>query len=340
MRTVLRVSVSVGLLALLLWQGDVDLSAVGGLIGDALRERPAPLLGALLLYGVLGSLARGKRWQALVRPLGYPISLARSTELFLVGTFYNQILPTGMGGDVPKALLVARDGGELGIGRARAASSVLVDRAMGLLPLLAVGLLALAAARDRATPAVALLLVGAGVAGVLGLAFLVRVGWWLPKLERLPLVGWVLRRPPVAKFVASFGAYGGGPLWASAGWGLVFTALLVASNGLLGRAVGITQAGWLDWLIVVPLVALSILLPSIGGWGVREVSYVALLGSLSPPVTADAATAVSLLFQSLNLLMALVGGLLYLVRGDVRVDEETVAARGEAAGSDEGGAPR
>ena len=37
------------------------------------------------------------------------------------------------------------------------------------------------------------------------------------------------------------------------------------------------------------LVALSILLPSIGGWGVREVSYVALLGSLSPPVSPDAA---------------------------------------------------
>jgi hypothetical protein len=331
-RTILRVAVSAGLLALLLWQGDVDLATVGAYIGTALRDSPDALLGALLLYGLLGSLARGKRWQALVRPLGYPIALARATELFLVGTFYNQILPTGMGGDVPKALLVARDGGALGIGRARAASSVLVDRAMGLLPLLAVGLLALAIAPKAATPAVALLLVAAGLAGLAGLTVMVRSDLWRPIGERLPVVGWVLRRRAVANFVASFAAYGGGPLWASAGWGLVFTALLVAANGLLGRAVGITTVSWLEWLIVVPLVALSILLPSIGGWGVREVSYVALLGSLTPAVSPDAATAVSLLFQALNMLMALVGGLLFLVRGDVSVKEQTLAERGAAAG--------
>jgi len=313
--TVARAAVSIGLLALLVGRY-VDLEQVLGRLGAAF-ERPLDLATASVLYALLGSVVRGMRWRALVRPLGYPIGLARSTELFLIGTFFNQILPSGMGGDVVKTLMVARDRGRLGIGRARAASSVIVDRALGLLPLLAVGLLAVMAARDRVAPGVASALLAFGAAGLLGFAALLRSDSWRPLAARLPGAAWLIDRPGVSRFVDSFAEYGSTALWRAFGWGLVFTALLIGTNVFLGRAVGIpgSQAGWQAWAIVTPIVALSLLLPSVGGWGTREAAYVALLGTLADPVDPDSAIAVSLLFQGLNLLLAALGGGLFVLRG-------------------------
>ena len=329
LRDALRAAVSLGLLIALFRFGGVDARAVADVLAAALR-RPWPLAAAVLLYAVAGSLVRGLRWQALVRPLGHPMTLARSTELFLVGTFFNQVLPTGMGGDVPKTLLLARDGAADGLGRARAASSVLLDRALGLMPLLAIGLVALPLAGDGIPPLVAALLAGFGVAGLGGLALLVRADLWQTTATRIPGLGWLLRRASVQRFVGSFAEYGLRGLLVATGWGFAFALLLVGANAFLGRAAGIPaeQAGLAEWALVVPLVALSILLPSLAGWGVREWSYVALLGALATPVPAHTATAVSLLFQALNLLLALVGGALYALRGGARAAAPTSRAAG------------
>jgi len=331
LRDALRAGVSLVLLAALFRYGGVDARAVGGVIGQALG-RPGSLLAAVLLYCVAGSLVRGLRWQALVRPLGHPIALSRATELFLIGTFFNQVLPTGMGGDVPKTLLLARDGEGDGLGRVRAASSVLLDRALGLMPLLAIGLVALPLAGDGIPPLVMALLAGFGIAGLGGLVVLIRADLWRPAAERVPGLGWVLGRAPVARFIGSFAEYGPRGLVVATGWGFAFALLLIGANAFLGHAAGIPsdQAGLAEWALVVPLVALSILLPSLAGWGVREWSYVALLGTLADPVPAHTATAVSLLFQALNLLLALVGGLLYALRGDARGIAREAPAAGRA----------
>lgn len=332
LRNAVRVIVSAGLLVALFRFGGVDVRAVGDVIAAALG-RPGSLLAAVVLYCLAGSLVRGLRWQALVRPLGHPLTLGRATELFLVGTFFNQVLPTGMGGDVPKTLLLARDGQADGLGRVRAASSVLLDRALGLMPLLAIGLIALPLAGDGISPVVMTLLAGFGVVGLLGLAMLVRADVWRPTAERLPGIGWLLERGAIKRFIGSFAEYGPRALVVATGWGFTFAVLLIGANAFLGRAVGIpvAQAGLAQWALVVPLVALSILLPSLAGWGVREWSYVALLGALAAPVPAATATAVSLLFQALNLMLALVGGLLYALRGDARGIQRSGSAAGSAA---------
>ncbi len=302
----LRIGITLGLLALLF-----GFVVEPGAVLDELREAVGPgrrgqLAIAILLYCGLGTLVRGWRWQALTTALGHRVSAWRTTELFLVGTFFNQFLPTGMGGDVVRALALARDG----LGKAHAASTVLVDRAIGLLPLLAVGLLALPAVRDHTTPTVGVTLLVVGLAGTLGLLLLFRVETWLPRLEGLPLVGRFVAHEGVRRFTSSFAEYRSRPLAIATAWGFAFALLLVGANAALGRAVGIDQMSLYDWAIFVPLVALSTLLPSIGGWGVREVLYIGLLASLPVPVPTADATALSILFGGMNLLLAAVGGLL------------------------------
>ncbi|MFN2115887.1 MAG: lysylphosphatidylglycerol synthase transmembrane domain-containing protein [Anaerolineae bacterium] len=299
--TVLRIAVSLVLLALLF--RNVALSDVV----DELRDVDVPsVAGAVLLYVVLGTFVRGNRWRALITSLGHPISRVRAMELFLVGTFFNQLLPTGIGGDLVRALALARDG----LGRARAFSTVLVDRALGILPLLAVGLVALLAEPGQPAPMIATMLLATGIIGVLGIIVLFQAHRLQSRLSGVPGVGWAITRPSVARFLESFAEYDRRALLTSTAWAFVFALLLIGANALLGRAVGITQATLLDWAVLVPLAALSTLLPSVGGWGVREWTYVGLLGSLHPPVSAETATAVSLLFGGMNLMLAAAGAVL------------------------------
>jgi len=324
----LRVAVSVGLLALLFWRGGVDLP----LVAEHLRSaQPAPLLGAIMLYAILGSVVRGFRWRTLVIALGHRIPVTRATGLFLVGTFFNQLLPTGIGGDVVRTLILGRDG----LGRARAASTVIVDRAVGILMLLAAGLAALVVARDRAPPEVVVLLLVAGSAGITGSIVLLSAHRWRERVTELPLVGRVAGLTSIQRFADSFAEYGPAPLAQSAAWSTGFTVLLISANALLARALGIHQAGLVDWVLIVPLVALSSLLPAVGGWGVREWTYTGLLGTLSTPVPADQATAISVLFGGMNLTLAVVGGILTATQGSLAVPGGAGSAAVEKPGAHE-----
>ncbi len=297
----LRLAISGCLLALLFRFGGVDL---GGVRAALRGSEPRYLVGAVLTYAVLGSLVRGARWRSLIRALGHQASLRRCTDLFLMGTFFNQLLPTGFGGDVVRSLLLGREG----LGSARAASTVVVDRAIGVMMLLPVGAVALALARHRVPLALWAALLSATAVGLAGSLVLLTAHRWRSRLETWPLIGRLVSWPGVARFVDSFAEYDGRAMLAAASWSLVFSGLLIAANVLTGRAMGARGASVVDWCLVVPLVSLSTLLPSVGGWGVREWTYVGLLGLLRVPVAPSEATAVSVFFGVMNWLVASVGG--------------------------------
>ena len=90
--------------------------------------------------------------------------------------------------------------------------------------------------------------------------------------------------------------------------GHVNLALLVWVLGL-GLALPVTLT---DCLVLVPPVVLVATLPiSIAGWGAREVAMITLFGLIGIPATQ--ATALSVLFGLSTLLIALPGGLLWLL---------------------------
>src|SRR5438477_12381756 len=70
-------------------------------------ERPELLaanLGVLALLVVLGAL----RWRLLLRLAGVHLPLGRALQLHLTGLFFNVVIVGGIGGDVVKAVYVAR----------------------------------------------------------------------------------------------------------------------------------------------------------------------------------------------------------------------------------------
>jgi uncharacterized membrane protein YbhN (UPF0104 family) len=95
---------------------------------------------------------------------------------------------------------------------------------------------------------------------------------------------------------------------ASIGLGMLFHVLAITVIRLLAPTFGI-EIAFVEWLWIFAIVSLAVLLPlSVGGLGVREGAFVAVLGLLKVP--SSSALALSLTIFASQLATALVGGLL------------------------------
>ena len=159
-----KVAVSLALLIYLF--STTDLSALESRVrsGDVLL-----FATAVALYGGMLALSTW-RWRLLLHALGFPARLRDLTSSYLVATFFNNFLPSNIGGDVVRV----RDGSRLTGSTAASLAVVAVDRILGLgaLYVLALGayLLGGDTVRDLAGAAPALMLL-ALVFGLLAWVF-------------------------------------------------------------------------------------------------------------------------------------------------------------------------
>jgi uncharacterized membrane protein YbhN (UPF0104 family) len=108
------------------WQPD---DGAGPGLAEALA-RPVQVLPLALAAGlaVAGLLITFVRWWGLVRAQGLPFRLTDAVRLGMVGYFFNTFLPGAVGGDIVKAVALARGQSR----RTVAVATVLFDRAVGL----------------------------------------------------------------------------------------------------------------------------------------------------------------------------------------------------------------
>jgi glycosyltransferase 2 family protein len=313
------------------------------LIGSARLLVTAGLLWALLAHVDLGHakelvdhlslplLAAGAAALLATSPfsaLRWHIVLAAETrspgpwillKIVLVGLFFNQVLPSGVGGDAVRAWRCHR----LGIGPGAAIRSLILDRVSGyfvLVVLFAAGLPVLLhiLPEPRQRYGIVLLL-GAALCGLFAL-FLMD---YLPRrLLHFRLIAEfaalsrqgrrLFARPARSGAVLSLGA---------ATVGLTILAFMLVANSL-----GVDLA-FVSWVMIVPPVTLIQLVPvSLAGWGVRELGFVVVLAGFGIP--AEAALATSLLVGLSGIVVGLPGGLLWLTGWDVT---PATAAKGSHA---------
>ncbi len=122
----MRLALGLGILAWALAQ--VDLGSLGTLLAHC---RALPLAEAFLLF-LGGAVASSLSWQILLVPLGYRLHLGQAVRLSLVGFFLNNLIPSGVGGDVYRVFAL----GSMGVPRVQAAASVVVERWSAFLALL------------------------------------------------------------------------------------------------------------------------------------------------------------------------------------------------------------
>jgi uncharacterized protein (TIRG00374 family) len=279
------------------------------LIGTRLREgQPLDFLFAVGLV-VLALIAGAWRWHALLYRAGVPLGVGRLARIYAVSTFSSSFLPTTAGGDVTRALLVTR-----GPDLRRVAVSIVVDRAGGLAGLIGIAWLALALEPGHVPSHTDAILVwttlALALAGVLVVAATLRGG---PAVRRV-LPDRLLTMARDARDVLR--AYGRSPallgLWLALS--ILYQALIAFQLVMLGRAIDV-ELSFATAAVALTFVTLVTLVPiSIGGFGVREGSYVVLLGGVS--IAASDATLISVLSVAALLVASLPGAYL-IMRGNV-----------------------
>jgi uncharacterized protein (TIRG00374 family) len=284
----------------------VDVNALWEVVRNA---NPWYLLAALFTL-LLGVVVRAFRWQFLVRDQGVNVSLWELSALYFVGFLFNNLLPSGFGGDPIKMYELSRRSHR----GAQAISSVLVDRFMGLFALQAIGLIALVFSW-RLVP-MEIVILSVAVFGVSLLAAWVvsyRRLWsalaaWVPLFDRL------LSIKAISSLISSLQGYSSSALLRALGVGVLFNVLLIAANVFVGEALGADLPPQY-YMIFVPLTSLVLILPiSFAGLGVREGTYVFLFSQVG--MAQEVALSLSLLVYALGTVApGLVGGVIYVLRG-------------------------
>jgi len=298
---ILRVLVSVGALAFLFWRIGL------GETLDALRRADLRYLLAAFLLFVLSLGIRAVRWFVLLRALDPAVPFGRLLRLYFVGQFFSSFLPSQFGGDVVRALELTQD-----TDSSASVGTVLLDRMTGLLVLFVMGLVVLPFNAARMEPWLVWLLLGVAGGGLVagGLVLegrlLRRLTRWLP--PALSLAG----QGPLAKVYAAVTGCGRRAVLSAFGVSVFFNLVNVLINWLCGQAVG-AGIGLSYFFVATPLLSVSGLIPSIGGWGVRE----AVSTAIFTPVGAgeNVAAALGMALGGVTLAAGLVGGVIYGIEG-------------------------
>lgn len=127
-KALLKYSLGLGLLAYVIirnWEPSNGSPGLAGALARPIQLVPL-ILAALALLA--SSLLTFVRWYVLVRAQDLPFTLSNSIRIGMIGFFFNTFLPGSIGGDLVKAVAIARTQSR----RAVAVSTVLVDRAVGL----------------------------------------------------------------------------------------------------------------------------------------------------------------------------------------------------------------
>ncbi|QDU90118.1 hypothetical protein Pla175_35180 [Pirellulimonas nuda] len=279
-----KLTLGLGLIGALLWQ------AVRHEAFARISQQPKDwtLLGLALACCAVAVLISFLRWFCVARAGGVPLSVGEAGRLGALGFALNFVSLGSVGGDLFKAVFFARRHPGL---RTAAVTTIVVDRALGLLILLimcACGVLAsgAAASQDAGVRIVAQLALGVG--GVLTVAAALA---FLPALSG-PLAAAALRRIPLAGELAAealiaWRAYRKRPGWLFGASVLTVAmhSLFTVSFYLIAAGLPLKHPGVADHFVIVPLaLAAGGLLPLPNGLGsveaVVELFYRALTGAI------------------------------------------------------------
>ena len=314
---VLRLGVSALLIAWML--GRAELSRVG----DVLRSADALFIAVAFASYFVGYMVSVARWRVLLAVQGIRPRFSYLYWSFMIGVFFNQLLPTTIGGDVARYQYTAAGG------RGAALSAVLLDRVFGTVALMVFAMAGLALVHGNETlprgllrPVAALLVVGLLI---LVFAFLLP-GAASSLLRRAVLMLPRGGRGPFEKLLGAFAAFRGRHYvaFAALGWSLVLQCVVVGHYYLAGLALGIdVPLG--AYVFIVPLATVVTALPiSINGIGVRE----GILGYLLGLYGVDPSTSLVFAWVLYAMLLGqgLLGGVVFaLLKAWRRERVETIA---------------
>lgn len=299
----LRFLISFGLLSALLWMMRNDI----GNIVDILRYSDKKFFILALCVSMPMTLLLAYRLKLLMLGQKIRLSMKDFISLTYIGYFFNNFLPTAVGGDLAKAYYASkRTGNKFG-----SYAAVLTDRLCGVIAILFIALIGIIfmggkLKEDKIAWAVAgmsfilillvtVLLSKKDLVGKIGVARPGILGNILAKISKLHTAINLYRHSPRILTMA------------------VLISLVSQSGAILSVYFFILFLGGdmhlVKLFLIIPLVWAISMLPSLNGLGVREGAFVYFLKA---DLGTDTAFTISLLWLSVIILYSIIGGVINL----------------------------
>ncbi|MHB1346004.1 MAG: lysylphosphatidylglycerol synthase transmembrane domain-containing protein [Candidatus Humimicrobiaceae bacterium] len=306
--TSLRIIVSLGLIIYLVLTQFRDFRT----IASTLKDISLPLIILSAATHIYGIWITAYRWQSLLKTQGVRLSILSLSASTLVGLFFNNFLPTSIGGDVYRAYDVTK---KSDLPMSSSISILVVERLSGIIASAAFAAAALflgfTAIGEKSIIIPILIFLAASIfifflilnPNILGLHRLAKKVKLLQKI--------IDKLSNVYNTFLSFKKY----KWTLVRviiFSLTLQFAVIVNYWLASKSLGI-PLNLEVFIFIVPVVSIISMLPiSLGGIGVREGSLVFLMVSLGAQ-NAKAAMCSLLLFTML-LVMGIIGGLIYAIR--------------------------
>ncbi len=299
-KLLMTLKVVVSMLSLLLVARAVDLSSIITVIGSINPGFVFVALGVFWIAQIVSSL----RCIYIANELGRDMTLSTSVKAHFVGLWFNQVLPTSLGGDVLKVAVLKQ-----AIGLGVALRSAILDRFSGLFILMLAIVITLPLYSRIIPPEQNALLYGLKVLSIGFLVATIILAWATTKIRE-----YLKPAPLLSKFLSLVSDIWlfrkGRSLWRQLWTSTIVHLNGIAAYGLLGMALGF-DVNLLTFVLIVPLVFLVALLPiSFAGWGIREAGAIWLFGLVGIP--KENALILSIAYGSMLILAGLPGLVLFV----------------------------
>jgi hypothetical protein len=267
--------------------------------------------GWMVLYvGVsfLATWVSALKWHVLATARGLRASRVKLTVLYMVGYFFNNILPTSVGGDVVRAYELGKTDGQ----QAEAMASVFMERFTGLTALILFAVCTLIIDPRILGDLKLTLALGMVCAAYLSVIVLVFQRAALRFLQaRLPFfpVQHILRKMQKLQEAILLYQHERRALWVSMLYSGVFyvNTVFIVYVGCLTFGLAPSLG---SLFLVVPIMHILFMIPiSLGGIGLQEWAYTIVLGMIGVPGAIG--LSVALLYRARTIVFGLLGGALY-----------------------------
>jgi hypothetical protein len=288
-----RIVVTVSIFVIILRSINID--QIWKIMGQARLE----LLVVALLTQFGSTSVSAYRWQVIMHNLNFGQSLSFYWRSYFKASFFNQGLPTSIGGDALKVLDVAGQG----FRKRDALYGIMLDRITGLAALMWLNLVAYLLNPDLLPRPIYQLTLLLAVGSLVGFGVISSLRYlpWLDAYPQLKIIRITSERlhqaflnNRIALIVSS----------------LLIPVLAMISVFLIGWALGLRYDLTTYFIIVPPAIFLTIIPVSLAGWGIREGTLVALFSLIG----ADKATilTMSILYGLMQIGVSLPGFVIFL----------------------------
>lgn len=251
----------------------------------------------------VASVVAAYRWDLLLAGAGLQTGFARAFSLTFIGAFFNNVMPGLTGGDIVKAIYIAREHRSQ---KTAAIITVLLDRLLGITGLAMVAGLVIPIdfARYRLVAAwIYGLLVGLFSLGAVFFSRRIRAALRIDRLLlRLPFKE-LVQRADRAVFIYRYRL---GLVGISLLMSMVVHTIIIGAFAMIGRGIGMDLA-IPSYFALIPIALIVSAMPiTPSGWGLSEAASVFFLGTVG--VSSPMAIVLFLVYRMSQMAVSLVGG--------------------------------